>query len=49
MITDDKKHVRELVTRRILKARSTAQPPTPRLFQVPLIDFNISTYIDLIN
>lgn len=49
MITDEKKHVRELAARRILKARSTTQPPTPRLFQVPLIDFNASTYIDLIN
>ncbi|RVE41638.1 hypothetical protein evm_013716 [Chilo suppressalis] len=49
MITDDKKHVRKLVARRILKARSIAQSPTPRLFEVPLIDFNAYTYIDLIN
>ncbi|KAL4720726.1 hypothetical protein ACJJTC_009565, partial [Scirpophaga incertulas] len=49
MITDDTKHIRELAARRILKARSKPQPLKPRLFEVPLINFKASTYIDLID
>lgn len=49
MLTDDKKHIRELAARRILKARSTQQTSTTRLFELPCINFNAATYIDLIN
>jgi hypothetical protein len=49
MLTHNKKHVRLPTARRILKACNTAQLPTPRQIQVPLIVFNASTYINLIN
>lgn len=49
MITDERKHIRELAARRILKARSMSHPSTSRLLQVPLINFNATSYIDLIN
>ncbi|GBP00984.1 hypothetical protein EVAR_2278_1 [Eumeta japonica] len=48
MITDERKHIRELAARRILKARSSAVQ-TPRLFDVPKINFDASNYIDIIN
>lgn len=40
MITDERKHIRELAARRILKARNMSHPLMSRLFQVPLINFN---------
>lgn len=48
MITDERKHIRELAARRILKARSSAVQ-TPRLFDVPKIYFDATNYIDIIN
>lgn len=49
MITDDKRHIRELAARRVLKARSMSQLPSPRLFEVTDINFGASNYIDMIN
>lgn len=48
MITDERKPIRGLAASRILKARSMSHPLTPRIFQVPLINFNATSYIDLI-
>ncbi|GBP06283.1 Protein asteroid homolog 1 [Eumeta japonica] len=50
MLTDEEKHIRELAARRILKARSS--PSTgklPRTFEVPELNFDAKSYIDLIN
>ncbi|GBP67308.1 hypothetical protein EVAR_97926_1 [Eumeta japonica] len=50
MLTDGEKHIRELAARRILKARSS--PTTgklPRTFEVPELNFDAKSYIDLIN
>ncbi|GBP95516.1 hypothetical protein EVAR_70524_1 [Eumeta japonica] len=47
---DGEKHIRELAARRILKARSS--PTTgklPRTFEVPELNFDAKSYIDLIN
>jgi len=49
MITDDKSHIRELAVRRVLKARSMSQLPSPRLFEVRDVNFSASNYIDMIN
>lgn len=48
MLTDSKQHIRELGARRILKARSN-QDDTPRLFQIPDLNFSASSYIELID
>lgn len=50
MLTDGEKHIRELAARRILKARSS--PTTgklPRTFEVPELNVDAKSYIDLIN
>lgn len=48
MLTDPQKHIRELAARRILKARTV--PATKlRCFQVPNLDFNASSYVELID
>ncbi|GBP05516.1 Kynurenine formamidase [Eumeta japonica] len=50
MLTDGEKHIRELAARRILKIRSS--PTTgklPRTFEVPELNFDAKSYIDLIN
>lgn len=48
MLTDFQPHIRELAARRILKARS-AKPQRLRLFQLPEVNFNASTYYDLLD
>ena len=48
MITDERKHVRELGLRRILKARSQRTAGV-RKFTVPLLNFDSSDYIDMID
>ena len=50
MITDDRKHVRELGFRRILRARSsTTTTSEVRVFEVPPLNFQAEDYIDLIS
>ncbi|GBP11869.1 hypothetical protein EVAR_74507_1 [Eumeta japonica] len=50
MLTDGEKHIRELAARRILKARnSTTTGNLPRTFEVPELNFDAKSYIDLIN
>ncbi|KAH9638792.1 hypothetical protein HF086_002032 [Spodoptera exigua] len=49
MLSDEQKHVRELAARRILKARKPSEPRQLRVFEVPKINLNASTYIDLID
>lgn len=47
MLTDSQQHIRELGARRILKARSNPRN-TLRLFKLPSLNFNASSYIELI-
>lgn len=47
MLTDKRKHIRELAVRRILKARETNMKN--RTFRVPKINFEAQDYIDLIH
>lgn len=49
MLTDSNKHIRELGARRILKARQVNKNSSPRTFEVPKINLNSSSYIDLID
>nr|CAH7763285.1 unnamed protein product [Callosobruchus chinensis] len=49
MISDDRKHVRELGLRRILKSRSAAHSEIIRQFTVPKLNFNATDYTELIN
>lgn len=48
MLTDPQKHIRELAARCILKARNKKTSKV-RLFKLPNINFNASSYIDLID
>lgn len=48
MLTDPQNHIRELAARRILKARANKQGNI-RLFQVPDLNLNATSYVDLIN
>lgn len=48
MLTDNESHIRELAARRILKAR-TIQENGLRLFQIPALKFDASSYTDLID
>jgi hypothetical protein len=48
MITDERKHVRELGLRRILKARSTRVAGI-RKFTVPALNYDSSDYLELID
>jgi hypothetical protein len=49
MLSDDQKHVRELAGRRILKARAVPYSGQLRLFEVPEINMNATSYIELID
>lgn len=49
MLSDEQKHVRELAARRILKAREPSESLQLRVFEVPKINVNASSYIDLID
>ena len=50
MITDERKHVRELGLRRIMRARSSKQPERGvRIFDIPPFNFEAADYIDLID
>lgn len=49
MLSDEQKHVRELAARRILKARTASESHQLRVFEVPKINLNASSYIDLID
>lgn len=50
MLCDEHKTVRELAAGRILKARNTPHSGMlPRVFEVPQINFDANSYIDLIN
>ncbi|KAF2899374.1 hypothetical protein ILUMI_06800 [Ignelater luminosus] len=48
MLSDEQKHVRELAARRILKAKDTPKSGQLRVVEVPKINLNASSYIDLI-
>ncbi|CAH1109767.1 unnamed protein product [Psylliodes chrysocephalus] len=48
MVTDSQKHILELDTSRILKARSI-QRNRLGFFQVPSLNLNASSYVDLID
>ncbi|XP_050308327.1 uncharacterized protein LOC126744782 [Anthonomus grandis grandis] len=50
MLTDEQKNIMELAARRILKARdSLALRRQLRIFEVPAVNFNASSYIDVID
>lgn len=49
MITDSRKHIRELAARRILKARQVNKNSVSRMFEVPKVNLNALSYIDLID
>lgn len=49
MITDEKKNIRELGYRRILKARGEANKDQLRQFAVPTLNFEAEEYYELIN
>ncbi|CAH1110847.1 unnamed protein product [Psylliodes chrysocephalus] len=46
MLADERKHIRELAVRRILKARN--KPEGVRVFRIPNLNFEAQDYIDLI-
>jgi hypothetical protein len=48
MMTDSQKHIQELAFRQILKARKMNKNNV-RLFKLPKINLNASSYIDLID
>ncbi|KAJ8728603.1 hypothetical protein PYW07_006299 [Mythimna separata] len=48
MLTDSQQHIRELGARRILKARTNKENRL-RLFQLPVLNLNASSYVDLID
>ena len=47
MLTDDRKHIRELAVRRIIRSRS--EQYELRTFCIPKINFTVKDYIDLIH
>lgn len=47
MLADERKHIRELAVRRILKARNN-KPEGVRVFRIPNLNFEAQDYIDLI-
>lgn len=51
MVTDDRRHVRELGLRRILKSRANPSQSknATREFKIPLLNFKATDYIDMIN
>lgn len=49
MITDSRKHIRKLTARRILKARQVNKNSVSRMFEVPKVNLNACSYIDLID
>ncbi|KAF2904251.1 hypothetical protein ILUMI_01916 [Ignelater luminosus] len=49
MLSNEQKHVRELAATRILKAIKTPISRQLRVFEVPKINLNASSYIDLID
>ncbi|KAK0066937.1 hypothetical protein Bpfe_003672 [Biomphalaria pfeifferi] len=49
MLTDEKSEIRELALRRILKSRKQKRTSSVRSFCVPLINFEATSYIDMID
>jgi len=50
MLTDERKHIRELACRRILAARrKNLSRKTIREFRVPKLNFSAENYIDLVD
>ena len=49
MLTDERKHIRELAMRRIISIRSKRSESSMRKFTIPAINFDAKDYIDLIN
>src|SRR6218665_2036086 len=50
MATDERPHTRQLALRRVLAARSSNETDTtPRIFKVPLLNFEAQDYTELIN
>lgn len=50
MITDNRRHIRELGLRRIMKTRTKESTPTAlRRFTVPQLNFDAKEYVELIN
>jgi len=50
MVTDERKHIRELGLRRIVRARARKQPGRGvRVFEVPPLNFEANEYFELID
>ncbi|KAK0069476.1 hypothetical protein Bpfe_000653 [Biomphalaria pfeifferi] len=49
MLTDEKSEIRELALRRIMKSRKQKRTSSVRSFRVPLINFEATSYIDMID
>lgn len=51
MITDERRHIRELGLRRVLKCRQNKvhNAQQPRVFKIPILNFSASDYVDLID
>ena len=49
MLTDDRPEIRELALRRILKARKQETGSQMRLFSVPILNFQATSYIEMID
>ncbi|KAK0055600.1 hypothetical protein Bpfe_014875 [Biomphalaria pfeifferi] len=49
MLTDEKSEIRELALRRIMKSRKQKRTSPVRSFCVPLINFEATSYIDMID
>ncbi|KAK0042646.1 hypothetical protein Bpfe_027944 [Biomphalaria pfeifferi] len=49
MLTDEKSEIRELALRRIMKSRKQKRTSSVRSFCVPLINFEATSYIDMID
>lgn len=51
MLADENSEVRQIAVNKILNARSSAQgqDTVPRIFRVPSVNFNATTYVEMIN
>ncbi|GBM57715.1 hypothetical protein AVEN_222558-1 [Araneus ventricosus] len=47
MLTDERRHIRELAVRRIRKVRGSSSTVKPRRFHVPKLKFRSNLYIDM--
>ncbi|GBM01118.1 hypothetical protein AVEN_27220-1 [Araneus ventricosus] len=49
MLADERRHIRELDVRSIIKARGSSSTVQRRLFVVPKLNFKANQYIDMID